>query len=328
MVVGGRDVDVRRDGRGVTRRECVVVDRRAAPDQRRHDDDDGEAGEQARPETAAAAGGRGRPVGRGPAPGPASLEMGFAADPSRRSCQVRTYSEASDDVATDQGRDGRAEILRRRVTMAGHRGGVAVARRGLADPDPGVQVAALGTLARLEELQAADVEAALATGRPARRRAVEVALRARGGAPNLAPRAIAVRSKKSHSLVVVGAAWFLAERRTLAAVPELAATATGHEDARCREAAVAALGAIGDPAGLPAVLSALTDVATVRRRATVAPAGFDDPRVTPALRAATGDRELAGAPGGRRVARRSHTLTVRLPPRTARATRPATRHAL
>jgi HEAT repeat protein len=54
---------------------------------------------------------------------------------------------------------------------------------------------------------------------------------------------------------------------------------------------VAALGAIGDPAGLPAVLSALTDVATVRRRATVALAGFDDPRVTTALRAATDDRD-------------------------------------
>jgi HEAT repeat protein len=54
---------------------------------------------------------------------------------------------------------------------------------------------------------------------------------------------------------------------------------------------VAALGAIGDPVGLPAVLGALTDVPTVRRRATVALAGFDDPRVTPALRAATEDRD-------------------------------------
>ena len=74
-------------------------------------------------------------------------------------------------------------------------------------------------------------------------------------------------------------------------MPDLAATATGHADARCREAAVAALGAIGDPAGLPAVLDALTDAPTVRRRATVALAGFDDPRVTPALRAASEDRD-------------------------------------
>ena len=155
-----------------------------------------------------------------------------------------------------------------------------------------MQVAALGALARLDELQAADVEAALATGAPpARRRAVEVALRARGrGLRTSLPRAIAGALHDADPLVVVGAAWFLAERHTLAAVPELAAAA-GHEDARCREAAVAALGAIGDPAGLPAVLGALTDVPTVRRRATVALAGFDDPRVTPALRAATGDRD-------------------------------------
>ena len=90
---------------------------------------------------------------------------------------------------------------------------------------------------------------------------------------------------------MVGAAWFLAERHSQSAVPALAATATGHEDARCREAAVAALGAIGDPAGLPAVLAALHDSPTVRRRATVALAGFDDPRVTPALRGALADRD-------------------------------------
>jgi HEAT repeat protein len=51
------------------------------------------------------------------------------------------------------------------------------------------------------------------------------------------------------------------------------------------------LGALGDAAGLPAVLGALHDAPTVRRRATVALAGFDDPRVTPALRAATEDRD-------------------------------------
>ena len=54
---------------------------------------------------------------------------------------------------------------------------------------------------------------------------------------------------------------------------------------------MAALGALGDAAGLPAVLAALHDSPTVRRRATVALAGFDDPRVTPALRAATEDRD-------------------------------------
>jgi HEAT repeat protein len=43
--------------------------------------------------------------------------------------------------------------------------------------------------------------------------------------------------------------------------------------------------------GLPAVIAALDDKPTVRRRATVALAGFDDPRVEPALRRAAGDRD-------------------------------------
>jgi HEAT repeat protein len=177
--------------------------------------------------------------------------------------------------------------------MAGHRGDASLARHGLADGDPGVQAAALGALARLSELTAADVEGALAAGAPAvRRRAVEVALAARGrGTRSSLPRAVTDALGDPDALVVVNAAWFLAERRVRAAVPVLTATATGHDDARCREAAVAALGAIGDPSGLPAVLSALDDTPTVRRRATVALAGFDDPRVTPALREATGDRD-------------------------------------
>lgn len=177
--------------------------------------------------------------------------------------------------------------------MAGHRGDATTARRGLADPDAGVHAAALGALARIGELTATDVTAALGTTAPAvRRRGVEVALDARGkGTRSSLPRALTAALDDPDPLVVVGAAWYLAERHVRDAVPALAATATTHGDTRCREAAVAALGAIGDPVGLPAVLHALTDSPTVRRRATVALAGFDDPRVTPALHAATDDRD-------------------------------------
>jgi HEAT repeat protein len=199
----------------------------------------------------------------------------------------------SDDVATDQGDRGRAALRRRRVILAGHSGDAAGARLGLTDPAPGVRAAALGSVARLGELTAADVEAALGDGAAeVRRRAVEVALTAHGpGSRSSLPRAVTAALGDPEPLVVVAAAWFLAERQTRAAVPALAATATGHTDARCREAAVAALGALGDAAGLPAVLQALHDSPTVRRRATVALAGFDDPRVTPALRTATEDRD-------------------------------------
>jgi HEAT repeat protein len=199
----------------------------------------------------------------------------------------------SDKVATDQGHDGRADDRRRRVSMAGHGGDPSVARQGLADPAPAVRVAALGALSRLGQLTAADVEAALSDGTPGvRRRAAEVALRASGtGSRSSLPRAVTGALGDADPLVVVGAAWFLAERQVHAAVPALALAATEHADARCREAAVAALGALGDTDGLPAVLGALHDAPTVRRRATVALAGFDDPRVTPALRSATEDRD-------------------------------------
>ena len=61
----------------------------------------------------------------------------------------------------------------------------------------------------------------------------------------------------------------------------LASAGSGHADPLCREAAVAALGAIGDPAGLAAVLAALEDKPAVRRRAAVALAAFEGPRSRP-----------------------------------------------
>jgi HEAT repeat protein len=199
----------------------------------------------------------------------------------------------NDDVATDDGRDRRAERRRRTAAMAGHRGDEPAARRGLADRDPGVRAAALGALARLGGLTVADVVAALADDAPAvRRRAVDAALGVKGaGSRSALPAELTAALADPDPLVAVGAAWFAGERRHRPAVPALVGLATDHPDARCREAAVAALGAVGDPAGLDAVLAALEDRPTVRRRATVALAGFDDPRVGPALRRAAEDRD-------------------------------------
>ncbi len=184
-------------------------------------------------------------------------------------------------------------MRRRRVTLAGHRGDAEVARRGFDDPDPGVQAAAIGALARLGELTTTDVEEALGSGTvEVRRRAVEAATAVRGrGSRSVLLGAMTAALHDPDPLVVVGSAWFLAERRHRPAVPSLVNTASAHGDTRCREAAVAALGAIGDPEGLPAVVAALGDKPTVRRRAAVALAGFDDPRVEPALRGAAEDRD-------------------------------------
>lgn len=101
--------------------------------------------------------------------------------------------------------------------------------------------------------------------------------------------------------VVEMAAWSLGERGESSAVGALARIASGHGDPLCREAAVAGIGAIAarlasagsacPPEGLRAVLSALADRPTVRRRAVLALAPFEGAAVEEALRNATQDRD-------------------------------------
>ncbi|MGH8982190.1 MAG: HEAT repeat domain-containing protein, partial [Acidimicrobiales bacterium] len=96
------------------------------------------------------------------------------------------------------------------------------------------------------------------------------------------------------ALVVEAACWALGEQRPAdapGALDTLGRVAHEHPDTRAREAAVAALGAIGDPAGLAAVLDALGDKPTVRRRAVVALAAFDGDEVTAALERSAADRD-------------------------------------
>ena len=95
--------------------------------------------------------------------------------------------------------------------------------------------------------------------------------------------------------VIEASAWALGELGAAAlrarAVPALAAVAGTHDDPLAREAAVAALGALADPAGLPAILAACRDKPAVRRRAVLALAPFDGPEVDEALRTALEDRD-------------------------------------
>jgi HEAT repeat protein len=64
-----------------------------------------------------------------------------------------------------------------------------------------------------------------------------------------------------------------------------------HEDARCREAGVIALGQIGSDQGRDAILAALQDKPTVRRRAVVALSSFEGSDIETALDAAAQDRD-------------------------------------
>jgi HEAT repeat protein len=93
------------------------------------------------------------------------------------------------------------------------------------------------------------------------------------------------------ALVVDGAVFALGEHLVVEAVEQMCVIATSHEDARCRESAIAALGAIGDDRARPAILGALDDKPPVRRRAIVALSNFEGPDIDEALTRASEDRD-------------------------------------
>ena len=76
-----------------------------------------------------------------------------------------------------------------------------------------------------------------------------------------------------------------------AVIDRLATLATGHEAPLVREAAAASLGAIGHPAGLPAILHACDDKPQIRRRAVLALAPFSGEGVEAAIDHALTDRD-------------------------------------
>lgn len=187
-------------------------------------------------------------------------------------------------------------VDRRAVALAGHTGDVATAERGLTHGDPGVRATALGALDRLGVLDDARLAASFGDGDAAvRRRAVELA----------AKRPTVDLRRPLHdpvTSVVEVAAWACGEHEVVDddVVELLVALAGGDgagHDPLVREAAVAALGAIGDERGLDAILAATSDRPAIRRRAVLALAPFVDPEharapdVAAALARAVTDRD-------------------------------------
>jgi len=173
------------------------------------------------------------------------------------------------------------------------------------DPDRRVRRAALGGLARLGTADdPARSPAGVASGAwlaaaadPAasvRGRAAELAPAFREDPPAVAGALVTLVADPDAG-VAEAAAWALGELADDAvaagAVERLAAAAGGHGDPLVREAAVAALGSLGDPAGLAAVLAACRDRPAIRRRAVLALAAFEGPEVDAALRAALDDKD-------------------------------------
>jgi len=186
-----------------------------------------------------------------------------------------------------------AAARRRAAAVSGHQGDVATARRLTRDPDPAVRATALGALQRSGALTEADLHQGLADpAAPVRQRTAELVAELEGGGVAADVALIGLLDDPDPT-VVETAAWASGERSEPepGAVARLAALATDAEDALVREAAVAALGSLGDPAGLTAILAATADKATVRRRAVIALAPFDGPAVDEALERARSDRD-------------------------------------
>jgi len=176
---------------------------------------------------------------------------------------------------------------RREVAIAGHEGDTSTARRGLDSSDPNVRATALSALERLAALDDDVLARSLVDpDRAVRRRAAEIAAQH----PSID---LVGALHDDDAAVVEVAAWSCGEHESNRApvIDRLIALAGSAGDALVREAAVAALGAIGDERGLPAILAATSDKPAVRRRAVLALAPFDGDDVDAALARALEDRD-------------------------------------
>lgn len=181
------------------------------------------------------------------------------------------------------------EVMRRRrqAARAGFTDDLPGARAALGDPAPEVRQAALRSVDRLEALDDAELSRALADPDPGVRiTALELA------APRTGPPIDHLLDDTEPS-VVEQAAWACGERVDVDPPPieRLTSLAGDHDDPLVREAAVAALGALGDERGLAAVLAATSDKPAVRRRAVLALAAFEGPEVDAAWERARNDRD-------------------------------------
>jgi HEAT repeat protein len=201
----------------------------------------------------------------------------------------------------DSGLTAPASAERRRALVAGHTGDAAGALELSRHVEPSVRAAAIGSLDKAGHLSPDLILGALDDpDRWVRRRACELAGRqaVKGADLGRILDSLVARLSDKEPLVAEAAAWALGEltpaarpRARRAVADSLGAVVTGHSDPLPREAAVAALGAIGDASSIDNVLDALADKPPIRRRAVVALAAFDDPRADVALQRCLTDRD-------------------------------------
>lgn len=185
---------------------------------------------------------------------------------------------------------------RRSVAIAGHTGDETTARAGLTAAEGQVRATALQALDRLGVLDAATLLAGAADPDPGVRRRSALLAATR---PTVELTALL---DDDDPPVAEAASWACGERSALrpgewSALLDRATGGGTGGDPLVREAAVAALGALGDDSGVDAILAATTDKPAIRRRAVLALAPFLDPdhpradEVAAALARAATDRD-------------------------------------
>ena len=175
----------------------------------------------------------------------------------------------------------------RRVAEAGHSGDETLARSSLGADDPVLRELSLGALARMGALTERDLLVAFADAHHSVRRRAAILSAKR---PEIALTALL---HDTNEAVLEAAAWACGEHEVISdeEFTMVVALATEATEPLVREAAIAALGAIGDERGLPAILAGCADKPAIRRRAVLALAPFSGPLVDAALQTALQDRD-------------------------------------
>ena len=176
---------------------------------------------------------------------------------------------------------------RQQLVQLAREGDLSLARELCGDGDPRVRASSIAVLSENDALDESLIALGLSDPNPLVRMSV-----ARAAAQNSSISVLELLNDEDSSVVEI-ACWAAGEQTEHgdSLIEALSGIALEHEDALCRESAVAALGALGDVRGLESILKATKDIATVRRRAVIALAPFDGQAVTDALQFALSDRD-------------------------------------
>ncbi len=170
------------------------------------------------------------------------------------------------------------------------RGDVAVLREAVGHTHPRARILALRGLARANDLTAADWSMLCGDTDAGVRRETLSEMGSRGTCHISSPQLIALLGD-ADPLVAEAAAYVAGEGDVTECEAALIDMVTSHDDSRCRETAVVALGMLGKDSSRSTIVAALVDKPTVRRRAIVALANFEGEDVEEALDRAADDRD-------------------------------------